>query len=155
VAHDSRLGNRCVLVNGVMLGGHSTLGDNVFVGGASTVHQYVRLGEHAYIGGSSAVERDVVPWGLALGNRATLRGPNLLGMKRRGLSKEAIRQGRAAYAELFARGTGTLAETVASMHSRGEWGPVGDAVLSFLAADSRRGVLGVKLDELEALDPDE
>lgn len=149
VAHDCHVGDRCTLVNGVMLGGHVEVGDDCFVGGATTVHQYVRLGDCSYVGGSSAVERDVVPWGLALGNRATLRGPNLLGMKRRGLDRDTMRQGQVVFAELFAgAGAGErqpLTVRVAALRARGAWGEVGEAVLSFLEGASRRGVLGTQL----------
>lgn len=111
VAHDCQLGDEVLLVNNVMLGGHCMLGDCVIMGGGSAAHQYVRIGHHAMIGGLAGVENDVIPYGLAMGNRATLSGLNLVGLKRRGFSREAIHDLRRAYRLLFAF-EGTLKERV-------------------------------------------
>lgn len=147
VAHDCQLGPRCTLVNGVQLGGHVVLGEGVFVGGATTVHQFVRLGAHAYVGGGSAVERDVVPWGLAWGNRATLRGPNLVGMRRAGMDGRALRRGQALFEVLFGVGDEPLQSRVDAMEDEDDDAdrvvdPVAAEVLRFLGEPSRRGVLG-------------
>jgi len=145
VAHDCRLGAGCTLVNGALLGGHAELGEGVFVGGATTVHQFVRLGDHAYVGGSSAVERDVVPWGLAWGNRATLRGPNLVGMRRAGMDGAAVRRARALFEVLFGVGDEPLQSRLDAIDGGAAdrvMDPVAADVLRFLSAESRRGVLG-------------
>lgn len=111
VAHDCQLGDEVLLVNNVMLGGHCQIGDCAIMGGGSAAHQYVRIGHHAMIGGLAGVENDVIPYGLAMGNRATLSGLNLVGLKRRGFSREAIHDLRRAYRLLFAF-EGTLKERV-------------------------------------------
>ena len=111
VAHDCRVGDDVILVNNVMLAGHCEIGNFAVLGGGSAVHQFVRIGPHAMIGGLAGVENDVIPYGMALGNRASLAGLNLVGLRRRGFSREAIHDLRRAYRLLFAI-EGTLKERV-------------------------------------------
>ena len=99
VAHDCRIGNDVILVNNVMLAGHCQIGDFAILGGGSALHQFVRVGAHAMIGGLAGVENDVIPYGMALGNRASLAGLNLVGMKRRAFAREAIAYWTAAGAK--------------------------------------------------------
>ncbi len=109
VAHDCRLGDSVILSNNVMLGGHCKIGDFAILGGGSAAHQYVRIGAHVFVGGLTGVENDIIPFGIALGNRASLAGLNFVGLKRRGFSHAAIHALRRAYKMLFAP-TGTLTE---------------------------------------------
>lgn len=109
VAHDCRLGNDVLLANNVMLAGHVTIGDYAILGGGAAVQQHVRVGAHAFLGGLSGLEDDLIPFGFALGNRARLTGLNLVGLRRRGFSRESIEALRDAYRALFAPG-GTLRE---------------------------------------------
>ncbi len=111
VAHDCTLGHDVILVNNVMLAGHCQIGDFAILGGGAAVHQFVRIGPHAMIGGLAGVENDVIPYGMALGNRAALAGLNLIGLRRRGFSRDAIHDLRRAYRLLFAI-EGTLKERV-------------------------------------------
>ncbi len=114
VAHDCLIGDHVILVNHATLGGHCRIGDYAILGGLSAVHQYVRIGESAFVGGMSGVENDVIPFGSALGNRASLGGLNIVGMTRRGFSREAIHQVRRAYRTLFGP-EGTLKERLADV----------------------------------------
>ena len=109
VAHDCRLGDSVILSNNVMLGGHCKIGDFAILGGGSAAHQYVRIGAHVFVGGLTGVENDIIPFGIELGNRASLAGLNFVGLKRRGFSHAAIHALRRAYKMLFAP-TGTLVE---------------------------------------------
>jgi UDP-N-acetylglucosamine acyltransferase len=109
VAHDCRVGDNVILSNNVMLAGHCQVGDFAIIGGGAAAHQFVRIGAHAFIGGLAGVENDVIPFGIALGNRAELAGLNFVGLKRRGFSREAIHDLRRAYKQLFG-GDGTLKE---------------------------------------------
>jgi UDP-N-acetylglucosamine acyltransferase len=109
VAHDCRLGASVILSNNVMLGGHCEIGDFAILGGGSAAHQFVRIGAHVFVGGLAGVENDVIPFGIALGNRASLAGLNFVGLKRRGFSHESIHVLRRAYKMLFAP-QGTLKE---------------------------------------------
>ena len=72
----------------MLLGGHVQIGEKVFLGGNAAVHQFVRIGDGAMIGGVSGITRDVIPFGFAFGPRADLVGLNVIGMKRRGHSRE-------------------------------------------------------------------
>lgn len=108
VAHDCAIGHHCIIMNSVLLGGHVTVGEFAVVGGGSAVHQFVRLGKHCMVGGASAVENDVIPYGTVMGNRARLHGLNLVGMKRRGFSRDDIHALRNAYKHLFSHAEGTV-----------------------------------------------
>ena len=109
VAHDCEVGSHVILVNHATLGGHCRIGDYAILGGLSAVHQFVRIGESGFVGGMSGVENDVIPFGSAIGNRAELGGLNIVGLTRRGFSREAIHQLRRAYRTLFGP-EGTLKE---------------------------------------------
>lgn len=111
VAHDAMIGNNVVMANYVGIAGHVHVGDNVIFGGTCVVHQFTRIGAHAFIGAQSMVDGDVIPYGMAVGNRAALTGLNLVGLKRRKFDREAIHSLRAAYRQIFAS-EGTLRERV-------------------------------------------
>jgi UDP-N-acetylglucosamine acyltransferase len=104
VAHDCKLGNHIIMANSVGLGGHITIGDYAILGGIVAVHQFVRIGAYAIIGGQSAVPQDIPPYVSASGNRAKLYGLNLVGLKRRGFSDEAISNLKKAYRIIFRSG---------------------------------------------------
>jgi UDP-N-acetylglucosamine acyltransferase len=114
VGHDCRIGEGVVFSNNVMLAGHVQVGDFANLGGGSAVHQFTRIGAHAFIGGLAGVEHDVIPFGIALGNRAALAGLNIVGLKRRGFSHETVHELRRAYKMLF-NGGGALKERVADV----------------------------------------
>lgn len=97
VAHDCVVGNSNVLANAATLAGHVSVGNEVVVGGLSAVHQFVTIGDYAFIGGKTGVAQDVPPFMLAVGERATLRGLNLIGLRRHGFSTEEIHALKTAY----------------------------------------------------------
>jgi UDP-N-acetylglucosamine acyltransferase len=101
IAHDCKIGNHVILANNATLAGHVELGDHAIVGGLAAIHQFVRIGHHAMIGGMSGVEHDVIPYGSVMGERANLSGLNLIGLKRRGFSRDEIHALRNAYKALF------------------------------------------------------
>ena len=139
VAHDCQIGDHIVMANNATLAGHVVVGDYAILGGLCAIHQYVRIGRHAMIGGMSGVERDVIPYGQVMGDRARLYGLNVIGMQRRGFSREDIQGLRNAYQFLFAA-DGTLSDRVAEAAERfGGIGPVDD-VIEFIRADSSRAI---------------
>jgi len=139
VAHDCQVGDHVILVNNATLSGHVVIEDYAILGGLSAVHQFVRIGRHAMIGGMSGVERDVIPYGLVLGDRARLNGINIVGMQRRGFSREDIQGLRSAYQFLFSS-DGTLSDRVTEAAERfGGIGPVDD-IVAFIRADSSRAI---------------
>lgn len=101
VAHDCRLDDGVILASNVILGGHVEVGAFAVIGGSSAIQQRVRIGEFAFVGGQSGVDRDVIPYGAAVGNRAVLKGLNLVGLKRRGLPRAEIAALRDAYRLIF------------------------------------------------------
>ena len=109
VGHDAIVGDSVTFANHATLGGHAEIGDRVFLGGLAAVHQFGRVGQGAIIGGLAAVTRDVIPYGSAWGNHAQLHGLNLIGLKRKGYDKTAVRRLLAAFRDLF-EGDGTFAE---------------------------------------------
>ena len=139
VAHDCRIGDHVIMANNATLAGHVVVEEYARLGGLSAVHQFVRIGRHAMIGGMSGVERDVIPYGQAIGDRARLTGLNIIGMQRAGYNREDIQALRAAYQVLFAD-DGTLSERVDEAAERfGGIGPVDD-VIAFIRADSTRAI---------------
>jgi UDP-N-acetylglucosamine acyltransferase len=104
VAHDCKLGNSIIMANSVALGGHISIGDFAILGGITAIHQFVRIGEYAIVGGQSAVSLDIPPYVSAAGNRAKLYGLNLIGLKRRGFSDDAISRLKKAYKIIFRSG---------------------------------------------------
>ena len=103
LGHDVIIGDNCILANGATLAGHVELGNHVVVGGLTPIHQFVHIGDYAMIGGASALAQDVPPFCMAEGNRATLRGLNLTGLRRK-MQREEINALKAAYRELFEQG---------------------------------------------------
>ena len=139
VAHDCTIGNHVIMANNATLAGHVEIGDHAIIGGLSAVHQFVRIGQHAMVGGMSGVERDVIPYGLVMGDRARLSGVNIVGMQRRGFSRDDIQALRGAYQLLFAENA-TLAERVAEIAERyPDAAPVRD-VVGFIRADTSRAL---------------
>ncbi|MFO7748668.1 MAG: acyl-ACP--UDP-N-acetylglucosamine O-acyltransferase [Desulfobacteraceae bacterium] len=101
IAHDCKTGSKVILANNSTLAGHIELGSNVTIGGLVAVHQFVRIGDYAYIGGKSAVVKDIPPYVIAAGDRATLHGLNNVGLKRQEFSKATIGELKKAYRIVF------------------------------------------------------
>jgi len=139
VAHDCIIGDNVIMANNATLAGHVAMGDFAFLGGLSAVHQFVRIGKHGMIGGITGVERDVIPYGQVVGDRARLVGLNIVGLQRRGFTREQIQALRTAYQMLFGE-SGTLAERVDEVARQyPDVEPVRD-IVEFIRADSQRGL---------------
>lgn len=138
VAHDCIVGDRNIVANGTQLGGHVTIESGVVIGALSGIHQFARLGESAIIGAGSMVSQDVPPFCNATGDRATLRGLNSLGLKRRGLPAETIRALRQAYRLMFQSGL-RVAEAAARIRPELPGVPEVERFVAFIEA-SERGV---------------
>lgn len=146
VAHDCHVGNNVILANNATLAGHVTVNDYVIIGGLSAVHQFVRIGAYAIIGGMSGVESDVIPYGLVKGERAHLAGLNLVGLERRGFSREEVQSLRSAYRMLFAP-EGTLAERLEETAVRYSDQEQVVKIVNFIRGASSRPLCQPKLDE--------
>ncbi len=137
VAHDCHIGNRVILVNNASVAGHCVLEDDVIVGGLSGVHQWVRIGRGAMIGAVTMVTADVIPFGLVQGPRGHLDGLNLVGLKRRGASRDEIHALRDMLARLAG---GSFRDTARQMADDGN-GPMVREVLDFILGPSDRSFL--------------
>ena len=137
VGHDCQLGDQVIMANNATLAGHVEIGDFAFLGGLSAVHQFVRIGASAMVGGMSGVEKDVIPFGSVIGNRADLGGLNVIGLKRRGFDRETIHALRGAYRAIF-YGDGAIGERAEAVraHYPGV-APVEEMTAFILAGTSR------------------
>tara|TARA_B100001167_G_scaffold185932_1_gene146618 strand:- start:1258 stop:1761 length:504 start_codon:yes stop_codon:yes gene_type:complete len=137
VAHDCRIGDRVILVNNASVAGHCVLEDDVIVGGLSGVHQFVRIGRGAMIGAVTMVTADVIPFGLVQGPRGHLDGLNLIGLKRRGVSRAEIAALRSLLADL---GRGAFRDS-ARTRAEGTVSAMEREVLDFILGPSDRSFL--------------
>jgi UDP-N-acetylglucosamine acyltransferase len=140
VAHDCVVGSNVVFANNATLGGQVVVGDFVFLGGLCAIHQFSRVGSYAFIGGCAAVTADVIPYGSAVGNHAELVSLNIIGMKRRGMSRAAIHDLRGAYKALFAN-EGAFEERIEKVAQRYAANEEVMRVIRFIREDTRRPLM--------------
>ncbi len=138
VGHDCHVGDEVTFANSVALGGHVTIGDRVIFGGLAAVQQFCRVGQGAMVGGLTGVNRDVIPYAMAFGDHAELAGLNLIGLKRRGLSRETINAMRGTFRSVFYGRDGSLADRARAARAR--WPDVKEVgeIVDFILADSRQ-----------------
>ena len=139
VAHDVQIGNRVIMVNHAGAAGHCIIEDDVIVGGISGLHQWVRVGRGAIIGALTMVPNDVIPYGLVQAPRGELDGLNLVGLKRKGVSREDISALRAAFREL-STGDGTFMERAHRLKAGNESEYV-QRIIDFVTGHSDRSFL--------------
>jgi UDP-N-acetylglucosamine acyltransferase len=146
VAHDCWIGDRVIMANNATLAGHVVVEEWAIIGGLSAVHQFVRIGRRAMIGGMSGVEHDVLPYCLAVGNRASLTGLNLVGLKRAGFSREEIQALKHVYDGVFGEEE-TLTDRLNELEQR--FADVGPArhVIEFLRGESSRALCQPRPDD--------
>ncbi|MBN8911619.1 MAG: acyl-ACP--UDP-N-acetylglucosamine O-acyltransferase [Rhizobiales bacterium] len=139
VGHDCHVGNNVIFSNNVMLAGHCEVGDFAIIGGGAAVIQFARVGAHSFLGGMSGLEQDLIPYGMALGNRAHLSGLNIIGLQRRNFSRSEIHDLRRAYRLLFAQ-EGTLLERVADVAEEFKDHPTVMEIVAFIKAGGKRSM---------------
>ncbi|SMF67248.1 acyl-[acyl-carrier-protein]--UDP-N-acetylglucosamine O-acyltransferase [Xaviernesmea oryzae] len=139
VAHDCRLGDGIIMSNNVMLAGHVHVADRAILGGGCAVHQFTRIGRQAFIGGLSAVNYDVIPYGMLNGNPGVLGGLNVVGMTRAGIERSTIHTVRRAFKQIF-EGEGNIRNNAAAI--RDDYADCKEVmeILDFIAADSDRAL---------------
>ena len=101
LAHDVIVANNVIIVNNAAIAGHVEIGNNAFIGGMSAVHQFCKIGEYSMIGGGSALSQDLPPYCICEGNRAYMRGLNLVGLRRNLNDKNEIDNIKSAYKKIF------------------------------------------------------
>ena len=138
VAHDCIVGDDVIIANNVPLGGHAIIEDNVVIGGNSAVQQFTRIGKMAMIGGMTGVLHDVIPYGLSIGNRNSLQGLNLIGLRRSNFKNKEILELSEAYKEIFA--TKNLTENISKLNGSFHDNPLVKEVIEFITKDKKRSI---------------
>ena len=139
IAHDCILGNNVIIVNTVLLGGHVRVEDYAILGGLSAVHQFVHIGKHAMLSGGTLVNKDVPPFTKAARNPVSYAGINSIGLRRRGVSADKIREIQDVYRILYQsklNNTQAIAKIEAEMPAT----PERDEIITF-AKESGRGIM--------------
>ncbi len=139
IAHDAHVGSRIVFANAATLAGHVEVGDDATVGAFSGIHQFCRVAQHAFVGGYSVVTQDALPWVLTVGNRAVSHGVNVVGLKRKGYSRETVDAIKRCYLTLF-RSKMLLEEALAKVEAESGSIPEIRYFLDFVRS-SKRGVV--------------
>ena len=138
VAHDCKVGNNVIIANNVPLGGHVKIEDNVVIGGNSAVQQFTRIGKMAMIGGMTGVLHDVIPYGLSTGNRNSLQGLNLIGLRRAKFENKDILGLSEAYKEIFA--TKNINENINKLNGSFQENQLVKNVIDFITKDKKRSI---------------
>ena len=138
IAHDCLVGNNVIIANNVPLGGHAIIEDNVVIGGNSAVQQFTRIGKMAMIGGMTGVMHDVIPYGLSTGNRNSLIGLNLIGLRRAKFENKNIIGLSEAYKEIFA--TKNIYENISKLTVSLKENPLVTNVINFITKDKKRSI---------------
>ena len=138
VAHDCIVGDNVIIANNVPLGGHVIIEDNVVIGGNSAVQQFTRIGKMAMIGGMTGVLHDVIPYGLSTGNRNSLQGLNLIGLRRAKFENKDILELSDVYKKIFA--TKNINENISKLNSSFQENSLVKNVIDFITKDKKRSI---------------
>ena len=138
VAHDCTISNNIVLANNVQVGGHVSIQDNAIIGGSCAVHQFSRIGESSMIGGMTGVLSDVIPFGLSLGNRNSLAGLNLIGLRRAKVSNENIKIIQDAYNTIFK--SANFRSNIENLNSDIKKNKFVSKIIDFIRSDKKRAI---------------
>tara|TARA_B100001121_G_scaffold283859_1_gene278280 strand:- start:208 stop:987 length:780 start_codon:yes stop_codon:yes gene_type:complete len=138
VAHDCIIGNNVIIANNVPLGGHVTIEDSVVIGGNSAVQQFTRIGRLAMIGGMTGVLKDVIPFGLSIGNRNYLQGLNLIGLRRQKYDNQKIMGLDKAFKDIFA--SKNLHENLSKINGEYKDNELVGEVIKFIEKDKKRPI---------------
>ena len=138
VAHDCKIGNNVIIANNVPLGGHVIIEDSVVIGGNSAVQQFTRIGRLAMIGGMTGVLKDVIPFGLSIGNRNYLQGLNLIGLRRKKYENQKIMALDKAYKEIFS--SKNLYDNLSKINGEYKDNELVNEVITFIEKDKKRPI---------------
>ena len=138
IAHDCNVGNNIVLANNVQVGGHVEIEDNAIIGGSCAIHQFSRIGELSMVGGMTGVLSDVIPFGLSLGNRNSLIGLNLIGLRRAKISNENIKILDQSYKEIFK--SDTIRDNIKNLNEEIKKNKYVNKIINFINSDKKRPI---------------
>jgi UDP-N-acetylglucosamine acyltransferase len=140
VGHDCNVGDDVTFANNAVLGGHVGVGSGTFIGGNAAIHQFVQIGEGVMVGGVSGVTGNIVPFGFAKGQIAALAGLNVVGLRRRGVTRATLHRLRKAYQSLFF-GDGVFAYRVDLVATEFADDPLVQEIIAFVRAGGRRPLM--------------
>jgi UDP-N-acetylglucosamine acyltransferase len=138
IAHDCIIGDNVVIANSAAIAGHAEIGDQVIIGGNCGVQQFTRIGKMAMIGGMTGVSRDVIPYGVSLGNRNYLDGINIIGLRRKKISNKDIICLSDAYKEIFK--TESLNENLSKLNGNFKDNIFVQEIIDFINKDKKRPI---------------
>ena len=138
IAHDCIIGDNVVIANSAAIAGHAEIGDQVIIGGNCGVQQFTRIGKMAMIGGMTGVSRDVIPYGVSLGNRNYLDGINIIGLRRKNISNKDIICLSDAYKEIFK--TESLNENLSKLNGNFKDNIFVQEIINFINKDKKRPI---------------
>ena len=138
IAHDCSVENNVILANNVAVGGHVSIESNVIIGGNSAVQQFTRVGKSSMIGGMCGITRDIIPYGIAHGNRSVLHGLNLIGLRRKNIPNKEIMTLSDAYKEIFKNEN--LTDNLNNLDNKFKENRLVSEVINFLEKDKKRPI---------------
>ena len=138
IAHDCNIGDNIVLANNVQVGGHVEIENSAIIGGSCAIHQFSRIGELSMVGGMTGVLSDVIPFGLSLGNRNSLIGLNLIGLRRAKISNENIKILDQSYKEIFK--SATFRENIENLNDEMKKNEFVNKIINFINNDKKRPI---------------
>ena len=139
IAHDCKIKSNVILANNATLAGHVEIDNNAIIGGNSAIHQFVRIGKYAMIGGMSGVEKDIIPYGLYMGIRESLKSLNLIGLKRKGLKSNIINEIKNLINLIFDKNDAIENNIKNNLVANSQILEIKE-VIEFLNSDSKRGI---------------
>jgi len=139
IAHDCIIKSNIILANNATLAGHVEIDNNAIIGGNSAIHQFVRIGKYAMIGGMSGVEKDIIPYGLYLGIRESLKSLNLIGLKRKGLKSHEINEIKKLIDQIFDKNDAIENNIKKNIVANSEIHEIKE-IVDFLNSNSKRGI---------------
>lgn len=141
IGHDSVVGNGCIIGNSTKIAGEVTIHDCAILSACVLVHQFSHIGSYVMIQGGSRINKDVPPYIIVGREPAKYSGLNIIGLRRRGFSNEAIKSIHEAYRQIY--GSGTIVSTaLARIKESGNITPEVENVLNFIENISERGIIG-------------
>ena len=138
IAHDCIIGDQVVIANSAAIAGHAEIADHVIIGGNCGIQQFTRIGKMAMIGGMTGVSRDVIPYGLSLGNRNYLDGINLVGLRRSKVSNKDIMCLSDAYKEIFK--SESLNDNLSKLNGNFKENTYVQEIIEFINKDKKRPI---------------
>tara|TARA_Y100001970_G_C14106047_1_gene788179 strand:+ start:256 stop:1038 length:783 start_codon:yes stop_codon:yes gene_type:complete len=139
IAHDCKIGSNVILANNATLAGHVEINENAIIGGNSAIHQFVKIGKYAMIGGMSGVEKDIIPYGLYIGIRSNLKGINIIGLKRKGLSNKTITKINLAVKKIFNK-MNSIEKNIKILSDEYKLVKEINEIISFILKNNKRGL---------------